>query len=223
MRRVAPFDQLVGPLPQLTGFALRPYQQEALTAIEAAWLRGVRRQIVSLPTGSGKTVIFSHLITERRGRALVLVHRDELIHQTLDKLSMIARGAALDIGVVKAERDEHGGDVVVRVHNLVKQFGAFTAVNHISFEVSRGEIFGLLGPNGAGKTTTFRMLCGLLAATDGKLEVANLDNIANPNVHEAYRLQVKTNQDQFLFRSPINGEELSASFIRLCMSDQGSE
>ena len=44
----------------------------------------------------------------------------------------------------------------------MKRFGAFTAVDHISFEVQRGEIFGLLGPNGAGKTTTFRMLCGLL-------------------------------------------------------------
>ncbi len=49
---------------------------------------------------------------------------------------------------------------------------------------------------------------------DGRLEVANLDNIANPNIREAYRQQVRTNQDQFLFRSPVNGEELSASFIR---------
>ena len=53
---------------------------------------------------------------------------------------------------------------VVRVRDLVKHFGTFTAVDHISFEVRRGEIFGLLGPNGAGKTTTFRMLCGLLRA-----------------------------------------------------------
>ena len=44
-------------------------------------------------------------------------------------------------------------------------FGTFTAVDHVSFEVRRGEIFGLLGPNGAGKTTTFRMLCGLLPPT----------------------------------------------------------
>ena len=54
-------------------------------------------------------------------------------------------------------------ETVVRVQGLVKKFGAFTAVDRIDFEVSRGEIFGLLGPNGAGKTTTFRMLCGLLA------------------------------------------------------------
>jgi ABC-2 type transport system ATP-binding protein len=71
--------------------------------------------------------------------------------------------------------DRHGGDVVVEVKDLVRRFGAFTAVDHVSFEVRRGEIFGLLGPNGAGKTTTFRMLCGLLAASGGTLRVAGAD------------------------------------------------
>jgi ABC-2 type transport system ATP-binding protein len=66
-------------------------------------------------------------------------------------------------------------DAVVRVQQLLKKFGAFTAVDRISFEVRRGEIFGLLGPNGAGKTTTFRMLCGLLAPTAGRLHVAGAD------------------------------------------------
>lgn len=64
---------------------------------------------------------------------------------------------------------------MVQVRNLVRQFGNFTAVDHISFDVGRGEIFGLLGPNGAGKTTTFRMLCGLLPATRGTLQVAGVD------------------------------------------------
>ena len=71
-----------------------------------------------------------------------------------------------------ASRD---GEVVVEVHNLVHTFGSFVAVDHVSFEVHRGEIFGLLGPNGAGKTTTFRMLCGLLTATEGTLLVAGVD------------------------------------------------
>ena len=66
-------------------------------------------------------------------------------------------------------------DVVVQVRDLVRRFGKFTAVDHVSFEVRRGEIFGLLGPNGAGKTTTFRMLCGLLAASGGVLRVAGVD------------------------------------------------
>jgi ABC-2 type transport system ATP-binding protein len=64
---------------------------------------------------------------------------------------------------------------VVEVRDLVRCFGKFTAVDHVSFEVRRGEIFGLLGPNGAGKTTTFRMLCGLLPATSGTLRVAGMD------------------------------------------------
>jgi len=65
--------------------------------------------------------------------------------------------------------------LAVEVHDLVRMFGAFTAVDHISFAVKCGEIFGLLGPNGAGKTTTFRMLCGLLPATAGTLKVAGVD------------------------------------------------
>ena len=64
---------------------------------------------------------------------------------------------------------------VIEVHDLVRKFGAFTAVDRISFAVQCGEIFGLLGPNGAGKTTTFRMLCGLLSATAGTLRVAGFD------------------------------------------------
>jgi ABC-2 type transport system ATP-binding protein len=67
------------------------------------------------------------------------------------------------------------GEAVVQVRDLVRKFGAFTAVDHVNFEVQRGEIFGLLGPNGAGKTTTFRMLCGLLPATSGTLRVAGAD------------------------------------------------
>ncbi|WP_409517329.1 ATP-binding cassette domain-containing protein [Diaphorobacter sp.] len=64
---------------------------------------------------------------------------------------------------------------VIVVRDLVRQFGDFTAVASTTFDVRRGEIFGLLGPNGAGKTTTFRMLCGLLPATSGHLEVAGLN------------------------------------------------
>lgn len=65
--------------------------------------------------------------------------------------------------------------VVVNVEGLTKKFDSFTAVQNISFQVERGKIFGLLGANGAGKTTTFRMLCGLLKATDGDVVVAGQD------------------------------------------------
>lgn len=90
---------------------LRPYQREALDAIHAAEARGVSRALVALPTGSGKTVLFAHLITGRPGRALVLAHRDELLAQAAGKLRVVDPGA--EVGIVKAERDEAGAEIVV--------------------------------------------------------------------------------------------------------------
>jgi len=63
----------------------------------------------------------------------------------------------------------------VIVNKLEKRFGNFTAVDKVSFEVDRGEIFGFLGPNGAGKSTTIRMLCGILGPTAGEGKVAGFD------------------------------------------------
>jgi ABC-2 type transport system ATP-binding protein len=64
---------------------------------------------------------------------------------------------------------------VIEVENLTRRFGAFTAVDHVTFQVRRGEVFGFLGSNGSGKSTTIRMLCGLLAPTEGRARVAGLD------------------------------------------------
>jgi drug efflux transport system ATP-binding protein len=64
---------------------------------------------------------------------------------------------------------------IVETGNLTKKFGSFTAVDHISFEVAKGEIFGFLGANGAGKTTAMRMLCGLSKPTSGSGFVAGFD------------------------------------------------
>ncbi|WP_114782589.1 ABC transporter ATP-binding protein [Botryobacter ruber] len=64
---------------------------------------------------------------------------------------------------------------VITTDRLTKRFGDFTAVDAISFEVEKGEIFGFLGANGAGKTTAIRMLCGLSIPTDGKATVAGFD------------------------------------------------
>lgn len=66
-------------------------------------------------------------------------------------------------------------DNVISVDKLTKRFGPFVAVDHISFDVKRGEIFGFLGANGAGKTTAMRMLCGLSLPTEGKATVAGFD------------------------------------------------
>jgi len=64
---------------------------------------------------------------------------------------------------------------VVKAEGLTKRFGDFTATDHVSFSVARGEIFGLLGPNGAGKSTTFKMKCGLLKPTSGLAQVMGID------------------------------------------------
>lgn len=90
---------------------LRPYQAQCLDAIAAAEKRGVRRQLVVIPTGGGKTVCFAHLVTRRPGRALILAHRDELITQAAGKLAMVS--GSLDIGIVKAEQDDTGARTVV--------------------------------------------------------------------------------------------------------------
>lgn len=66
-------------------------------------------------------------------------------------------------------------ETVVEVRDLCRVFGSFKAVDHISFSVEAGEIFGFLGPNGAGKSTTIRMLCGLLTPSSGSGTVAGLD------------------------------------------------
>ena len=63
----------------------------------------------------------------------------------------------------------------VEVENLVRRFGDFVAVDHVSFRVPKGEIFGFLGPNGAGKSTTIRILCGLLAPSEGRARVGGWD------------------------------------------------
>ena len=72
-------------------------------------------------------------------------------------------------------RDGDAAGTAVTVENLTRTFGAFTAVDHVTFSVDKGAVFGFLGPNGAGKTTTIRMLCGLLLPTSGTGRVAGFD------------------------------------------------
>ncbi len=74
----------------------------------------------------------------------------------------------------------HSSETMIEIKNLSRFFGNFAAVKEISFEVKKGEIFGLLGANGAGKTTAFRMLCGLLQPTSGKLSVAGVNMLHAP-------------------------------------------
>ncbi len=74
-----------------------------------------------------------------------------------------------------SESSEDTSPAIIQADKLVRRFGSFIAVDQVSFQVSRGEIFGLLGANGAGKTTTFRMLCGLLPISSGSCTVAGVN------------------------------------------------
>ncbi len=92
---------------------------------------------------------------------------------------------------------------MIRVQNLVRRFGDFTAVNNISFEVPKGEIFAFLGPNGAGKTTTIKMLTTLLPPTSGSLELNGLDPARQQN-------QVRQ-QFGIVFQDPSLDQDLTAA------------
>src|SRR5437764_15379981 len=66
-------------------------------------------------------------------------------------------------------------ETMIQCDRLTKRFGHFTAVDHVSFKVEKGSIFGFLGPNGSGKSTVIRMLCGLLEPSDGQGRIAGFD------------------------------------------------
>lgn len=89
----------------------REYQLEALEAVAEARIQGVTRQLISLPTGCGKTVVFALLAKELNTRTLILAHTEELIHQAVSKFKIV--WPEVDIGVVKAEADEIEAQVVV--------------------------------------------------------------------------------------------------------------
>ncbi len=92
----------------------------------------------------------------------------------------------------------------VSVTDLERRFGSFVAVDRISFQVNRGEIFGFLGPNGAGKSTTIRMLCGLLAPTGGAGTVAGLDIRTE---QEAIKSQIGYMSQKFSLYEDLTVEE----------------
>ena len=95
-------------------------------------------------------------------------------------------------------------DNAVEIRDLVKRFGAFTAVDHVSLEVRRGEIFGFLGPNGAGKSTTMRILCGLLEPSSGSASVSGFDVSKDS---EAVKLHIGYMSQKFSLYDDLTVEE----------------
>src|ERR1044071_6753163 len=70
---------------------------------------------------------------------------------------------------------------MIECEGLTKRFGHFTAVDHVTFSVAKGSVFGFLGPNGSGKSTVIRMLCGLLQPSDGSARIAGFDVVKQPD------------------------------------------
>lgn len=95
----------------MTNLKLRSYQEECLNAINEAYRNGTTRQLVHLPMASGKTIIFSHLIQQKKCRTLVLAHTIELLEQAREKIQMICPG--LSVGLVSANSKEFENQVVV--------------------------------------------------------------------------------------------------------------
>lgn len=108
----------------MAAIALRDYQEEAVAAVEAhdgetisdaSYAEGARalRQLVALPTGGGKTIVFSELIRRSGGTALIIAHRDELLQQAAAKLAVVAPELALNVGFVQADRNDVNAPIVV--------------------------------------------------------------------------------------------------------------
>ena len=130
-----------------------------------------------------KGVVAEPRAAELEDAFMLLLHEAKHIQKTVlaqenlaldPSITLIENSDPLQVKTEQNVKQQLEKPVIV-VKDLVRTFGDFTAVASTSFDVSRGEIFGLLGPNGAGKTTTFRMLCGLLPASSGMLEVAGMN------------------------------------------------
>ena len=93
----------------------------------------------------------------------------------MDMEDFVKEGAVTEETVIAAPEPVAEGEMVLRTDNLVKKYGKRTVVNHVSIDVTQGEIVGLLGPNGAGKTTTFYMTVGLIQPNEGQIFLNDLN------------------------------------------------
>ena len=138
--------------------------------IEGEGVRVVMEQVVD-----AKAIVLPQVLTQESHGTVsidpVKPRFEDAFIARLKTKSIITQQATTSPLSVSASADK----AVISVDNLTRTFGDFIAVNKISFNVKKGEVFGLLGANGAGKSTAFRMLCGLLPVSSGKVSVAGLD------------------------------------------------
>ncbi|HSR15239.1 MAG TPA: ATP-binding cassette domain-containing protein, partial [Gemmatimonadales bacterium] len=105
---------------------------------------------------------------------------------------------------------------MIRLTNLTKRYGSFTAVDGLDLEIPAGTLFGFLGPNGAGKTTTLRMIAGILKPSGGRVEIAGEDVTANP-------LAAKARLGYIPDRPFVYDKLTGAEFLRFTASLFGQE
>ena len=101
---------------------------------------------------------------------------------------------------------------MIEVEGLTRRFGDFTAVDHISFTVGQGTVFGFLGPNGAGKSTTIRMLCTLLHPTEGSARVVGFDIVKE---QDEVRRHIGLVAEKIILYDQLTAEENLSLFGRL--------
>jgi ABC-2 type transport system ATP-binding protein len=105
---------------------------------------------------------------------------------------------------------------MIRLEQLTKRYGAFTAVQGIDLEIPRGTLYGFLGPNGAGKTTTMRMIAGILRPTSGRVEVAGVDIVSDP-------IRAKTHLGFIPDRPYVYDKRSGAEFLRFVAALYGQD
>lgn len=166
------------------------------------------------PVSRREIITLLRNLKERHGITIVIStpYRDEIME--CDRIALMDSGVVSAIGtpidVLPAEegithtRNGRFGEPVIVADNLTKQFGNFTATDHISFSVRKGEIFGFLGANGAGKTTAMRILCGLSQPSEGRATVAGFDCATE---HELIKSHIGYMSQKFALYEDLTVEE----------------
>ena len=144
--------------------AVRKEQPQMTVIVATAYMDEAQRFDWLIAMDNGKI-----LDTGTPAELLAKTGKDNLDEAFIELLPESRRSGHKQLNVPPLETAE--GDISIEAEGLTKKFGSFTAVDHVSFKIRRGEIFGFLGSNGCGKTTTMRMLTGLLPATEGKAQL----------------------------------------------------
>jgi superfamily II DNA or RNA helicase len=113
--------------------SIRPYQLEAIEAVKEARSSGINRQLISLPTGTGKTVTFAALAQDLNSKTIILAHREELIHQAADKFRLVWPEA--DIGVVMADSNDMDKQIVIASVQTVSRPKRLEALKELGFKL----------------------------------------------------------------------------------------